>query len=178
MQYRCIPAPGGILFSPMTITISRVAARRWCRSGTCRPTGSVHIAYSRSVGTAIVVAAASSPLVLSSRRHTRLVKPHDTRLEMQLRQGRIATRVQPQNFDSQRSAVLELAAELERLCDEAEEALAIDPPGATWLPEGCEGAPPEVMAQLVAMTAGAGKFPVDTVVDALWDELARDWRSK
>jgi len=80
-------------------------------------------------------------------------------------------------LQSQWAAVCELAAELERLRHEADEALAIDPPGATWLPEGCEDAPPEVMAQLVAMTAGACKFPADAAVDALWDELAWEARS-
>merc|ERR1719223_2650719 len=33
------------------------------------------------------------------------------------------------------------------------------------------------MAQLVAMTAGASKFPADVAVDALWDELAWEGRN-
>ncbi|CAE7907721.1 GUX2, partial [Symbiodinium sp. KB8] len=41
----------------------------------------------------------------------------------------------------------------------------------TWLPEGCEDAPPEIREKLMQMTAGAGMFPADAEVDRLWIEM-------
>eukprot|EP00930_Biecheleria_cincta_P103010 TRINITY_DN94899_c0_g1_i1.p1 TRINITY_DN94899_c0_g1~~TRINITY_DN94899_c0_g1_i1.p1 ORF type:complete len:524 (+),score=103.03 TRINITY_DN94899_c0_g1_i1:33-1574(+) len=80
-------------------------------------------------------------------------------------------------LQSVRAASEALARELERLCHSAEAALTLDPPGATWLPEGCEGAPPDIMKKLVQMSAGAGKFPPDEEVDALWRELEASSRA-
>lgn len=70
------------------------------------------------------------------------------------------------------AAASSLSAEQARLCREAEASLAKNPPGINWVPEGCEDAPPDVMAKLGAMTAGAGEFPADADVDRLWAAMA------
>lgn len=85
--------------------------------------------------------------------------------------ARLAVSEAHAEVQSVRAASEALALQLERLCGLAEAALALDPPGATWLPAGCEDAPPDIMKKLVQMSAGAGKFPEDEEVDALWQEL-------
>lgn len=67
--------------------------------------------------------------------------------------------------------VIDLSEKLQSLRQAAEEALERDPPQHTWLPEGCEDAPPDILAKLVQMTAGAGMFPGDDKVDQLWIEM-------
>ncbi|CAE8654907.1 unnamed protein product, partial [Polarella glacialis] len=68
----------------------------------------------------------------------------------------------------------QLADRLSELLHEAEASLKARPLGPTWLPEGCEDAPPDIMAKLVAMTAGAGPHPPDPAVDVFWMALCRE----
>lgn len=72
------------------------------------------------------------------------------------------------------SAAIALGERLATLRAEADASLQANPPGPTWLPEGCEDAPPEIMQKLVEMTAGAGPHPPHPVVDALWISMARE----
>ncbi|CAJ1376402.1 unnamed protein product [Effrenium voratum] len=65
----------------------------------------------------------------------------------------------------------ELAAKLQDLRRTAAADLEKEPPGHTWLPEGCDDAPPEILAKLVQMTAGAGMFPENEEVDRLWIQM-------
>lgn len=67
-----------------------------------------------------------------------------------------------------------LGAGLARLCAEADAELHRNPPTSSWLPEGCEDAPPEIKAKLAAMTAGAAPFPADPAVEALEAELTAE----
>jgi len=78
---------------------------------------------------------------------------------------------------SQRAAAKALTLELERLRADAQALLTQHPPGPPWLPEGCEDAPPEILAQIAPMVAGAGKFPTDAAVERLWDEMAANAQS-
>lgn len=71
----------------------------------------------------------------------------------------------------------ELSEKLQSLRQAAQKELERDPPQHTWLPEGCEDAPPEILAKLVQMTAGAGMFPGDDTVDQLWIEMDAAARS-
>lgn len=70
-----------------------------------------------------------------------------------------------------KGAAEELRETMQALCQEADAELLRDPPGCTWLPEGCEDAPPEIREKLMQMTAGAGMFPADAEVDRLWIEM-------
>lgn len=67
-----------------------------------------------------------------------------------------------------------LAGWLQKLKEQASAELRASPPGPNWLPEGCEDAPPEIMAQLIRMTAGAGSHPPDPLTDAMQVALLRE----
>ncbi|CAK9061396.1 UDP-glucuronate:xylan alpha-glucuronosyltransferase 2 (UDP-GlcA:xylan glucuronyltransferase 2) (Glycogenin-like protein 2) (Plant glycogenin-like starch initiation protein 3) (Protein GLUCURONIC ACID SUBSTITUTION OF XYLAN 2) (AtGUX2) [Durusdinium trenchii] len=85
--------------------------------------------------------------------------------------GANALAVDSTSVQSAPQAAEELRDELQQLRQEAQETLQLHPPQHTWLPEGCEDAPPEILAKLVQMTAGAAAFPTDNEVDDLWIEM-------